>query len=197
MHCPTRLPDYRPGCNRKSTRKQKIDGVLVPNLTPHDIDSIVELFKSGDWNELELRYGESELFLSKRAGDRPSWGAEEPAPQQTSAPRAAVDRSPANPTSKALSAPMAPPTAVPIPEGHVIVAAPSLGSFYRAAKPGVPPFVEIGAQVTPDTELCLIEVMKLFTTLRAGVRGMVTQILVADGAMIERGQSLFVIDANE
>jgi biotin carboxyl carrier protein len=38
--------------------------------------------------------------------------------------------------------------------------------------------------------------MKLFTTLRAGISGTVTKILVADGAMIERGQALFIIDAN-
>jgi acetyl-CoA carboxylase biotin carboxyl carrier protein len=167
----------------------------VSNLTPRDIESIVELFESGDWNELELRYGESELFLSKRAGDRPSWAAEGHALQQAPVPHPALTRDPGA-TAKPSQAPAAALSAPHTPAGHVVIEAPSLGTFYRAAKPGVPPFVEIGDQVTPETELCLIEVMKLFTTLRAGVSGTVTKILVADGAMIERGQPLFIIDAN-
>jgi len=169
----------------------------VSNLTPRDVESIVELFESGDWNEMELRYGDSELFLSKRAGDRPSWAVETLALQQASAPRAALAAGPTNRTPKPLPAPTGALTVPHTPLGHLVVEAPSLGSFYRAAKPGVPPFVEIGDTVTPDTELCLIEVMKLFTTLRAGVSGKVTKILVADGAMIERGQPLFIIDAND
>lgn len=168
----------------------------MSNLTPRDVESIVELFESGDWNELELRYGESALFLSKRAGERPSWAAQGPALQQAQVPRATIPANPASATPKTSPASAAALMAPHTPAGHVVIEAPSLGSFYRAAKPGVAPFVDIGHQVTPDTELCLIEVMKLFTTLRAGVSGTVTQILVADGAMIERGQPLFVIDAS-
>jgi len=169
----------------------------VPNLTPRDIEWIVELFKTGTWNELELRYGEIDLFLSKRADDRPSWANEAAASQ---APVTSL----APPTAPAVPAPNGPGPAAAgarasphLAAGHIVVEAPSLGSFYRAAKPGVPPFVEIGAKVIADSELCLIEVMKLFTTLRAGVDGIVKQILVADGAMIERGQPLFIIDTND
>jgi acetyl-CoA carboxylase biotin carboxyl carrier protein len=72
----------------------------------------------------------------------------------------------------------------------------SLGTFYRAPKPGAQPFIEVGHRVEATTELCLIEVMKLFTTLRAGAAGVVSKILVSDGELIERGQSLFAIDPN-
>ncbi len=174
----------------------------MPNLTPRDIEWIVELFKAGTWNELELRYGELDLFLSKRADDRPSWATEaaaSPAPATALAPPAA----PLAPLAPTTPAPRGPAQAAagsraapPLPEGHIVVEAPSLGSFYRSAKPGAPPFVALGAKVLADSELCLIEVMKLFTTLRAGVNGTVMQILVADGAMIERGQPLFIIDTH-
>lgn len=173
----------------------------MPNLTPRDIEWIVELFKAGTWNELELRYGELDLFLSKRADDRPSW-ATKPAASQAPAPATAL-APPAAPLTPITPAPSGPGPAAagaqaapPLPEGHIVVEAPSLGSFYRSAKPGAPPFVEIGAKVVADSELCLIEVMKLFTTLRAGVNGTVKQILAADGAMIERGQPLFIIDTH-
>jgi acetyl-CoA carboxylase biotin carboxyl carrier protein len=173
---------------------------IVPNLTPRDIEWIVELFKAGTWNELELHYGEIDLFLSKRAEDRPSWASEAPSSRALvtsvappTAPAAPITPVPNGQAPAAAGARTAPQ----LPEGHIVVEAPSLGSFYRAAKPGVPPFVEIGAKVLADSELCLIEVMKLFTTLRAGVDGTVKQILVADGAMIERGQPLFVIDTHD
>ncbi len=49
------------------------------------------------------------------------------------------------------------------PDGVIVVRAPYMGTFYRAPKPGAPVYVEVGSQVTTDTELCLVEVMKLFT----------------------------------
>ncbi len=67
---------------------------------------------------------------------------------------------------------------------------PLLGTFYRAPKPGAPPFVEIGAQVEADTIVAIIEVMKLMNTVRAGVRGTVAEILKADGALAEYGETL-------
>jgi acetyl-CoA carboxylase biotin carboxyl carrier protein len=70
------------------------------------------------------------------------------------------------------------------------VASPLLGTFYRAPKPGAPPFVEVGTQVEEGTVVGIIEVMKLMNTVRAGVRGTVTAILVADGALAEYGETL-------
>ncbi len=68
--------------------------------------------------------------------------------------------------------------------------APLLGTFYRAPKPGAPPFVEVGAQVEVDTIVGIIEVMKLMNTVRAGVRGTVAEVLAADGALVEFGETL-------
>jgi acetyl-CoA carboxylase biotin carboxyl carrier protein len=65
-----------------------------------------------------------------------------------------------------------------------------LGTFYRAPKPGAPPFVEVGAQVSEDTIVGIIEVMKLMNTVRAGMRGTVTDILAVDGALVEFGETL-------
>jgi acetyl-CoA carboxylase biotin carboxyl carrier protein len=80
------------------------------------------------------------------------------------------------------------------PAGWTIIKAPSLGTFYRAPKPGAPVFTDIGARVTGDTELCLIEVMKLFTTLRAGISGTVAEIYAKDGDLVEFDQPLFLIE---
>ena len=65
-----------------------------------------------------------------------------------------------------------------------------LGTFYRAPKPGSAPFVEVGSAVDEDSVIGIIEVMKLMNTVRAGVKGMVTEILPADGALVEFGEVL-------
>ena len=70
------------------------------------------------------------------------------------------------------------------------VPAPMLGTFYRAPKPGEPPFVEVGAPVEADTIIGIIEVMKLMNTVRAGVRGIVAEIPARDGALVEYGETL-------
>ena len=65
-----------------------------------------------------------------------------------------------------------------------------LGTFYRAPSPDAEPFVREGAQVAPGDTLCIIEVMKLMNTVRAGTRGRVVQILAQDGALVEYGEVL-------
>jgi acetyl-CoA carboxylase biotin carboxyl carrier protein len=59
------------------------------------------------------------------------------------------------------------------------------GTFYRAPKPGSAPFVEIGSAVEEDSVIAIIEVMKLMNTVRAGVKGVVTEILPADETLVE------------
>jgi acetyl-CoA carboxylase biotin carboxyl carrier protein len=70
------------------------------------------------------------------------------------------------------------------------VVAPLLGTFYRAPKPGAAPFVEVGSVVEEDTVIAIIEVMKLMNSVRAGVRGTVTEVLVSDGSLVEYEQVL-------
>jgi biotin carboxyl carrier protein len=77
------------------------------------------------------------------------------------------------------------------------VTAPNLGTFYRSPTPGAPPYVEVGQHVEADDEICLIEVMKLYTPVKAGVTGTVAEICVADGDMVEYGQVLAIIEPNE
>jgi acetyl-CoA carboxylase biotin carboxyl carrier protein len=70
------------------------------------------------------------------------------------------------------------------------ITSPMLGTFYRASKPGSAPFVEIGSLVDVDSVIAIIEVMKLMNTVRAGVRGVITEILPADETLVEFGDVL-------
>lgn len=161
-----------------------------PALSSDDLQALVEQFNASHWRTLELEFHGSRLFLSKETGSSPVWGS-----TASAGAVAAAIAAPQLPVQSAPVAALAAPASV-VADGHVIVKAPSLGTFYRSPKPGAEAFTQVGEAVEADTELCLIEVMKLFTTLRAGIKGKVVKILVEDGVMVEYDQPLFVIDPN-
>ena len=167
-------------------------------ISENDLEVLVHLYEQSTWEELELQFGGVCLYLG-RGERRRGFGATS---NVESKPAISLPTAPAEMRSKG-----APPAAdnshvstkpevngSELPEGCVAVPAPLLGSFYRAAKPGAAPYVEVGQRVEVDTELCLIEVMKLFTTVQAGVAGVVQEVLAKDGDMVEFGQPLFVIN---
>jgi acetyl-CoA carboxylase biotin carboxyl carrier protein len=157
-------------------------------VTPQDLEALVQLFDQGDWDELHLQTGEIEVFLSKDPAARGPWKLADGPVAQMAAPAPAV------PAPAAL--PASPPSAAAVPAGWSVVRAPSLGTFYRAPKPGAPPYVELGQAVEPDSEVCLIEVMKLFTGVKAGMAGTVREIYAKDGDLVEYDQPLFLVEPN-
>jgi biotin carboxyl carrier protein len=68
------------------------------------------------------------------------------------------------------------------------------GTFYRAPTPDDPPFVEVGDTVTEGDTVALIEVMKLFTELKAEVAGKVAQVDVPDSKLVDFGRALVWIE---
>lgn len=161
-------------------------------VKPEDIEALIELFQDSDWKEFHLRFADIELFLSKDAQSRIPRAR--PAPGAPEAPPKA--ERPASPPDGGSVAGVAPEAAAAsdVPEHWVAVTAPNLGTFYRAPKPGAKPYVEVGQLVDEETELCLIEVMKLFTALRAGTAGVVKRVCASDGELVEHGQTLFLIE---
>jgi len=94
----------------------------------------------------------------------------------------------------ALPASAAPPTRpADAPNGLVDVTAPMVGTFYRAAAPGDAPFVEIGSPVEVQTQVCILEVMKLMSAVVAGARGVVAEVCRSNGEAVEYGDVLFRI----
>ena len=159
-----------------------------PKVPAEDIEHLIEIFKQSGWDEMHLEAEGLELFLSN-----------DPAASGPRARTAAVERADtavAKSTTplSSQSAPLAQHAA--IPDGLVVIRAPNLGTFYRAPKPGAPAYVEIGQQIEPATEVCLIEVMKLFTPVPSGVRGIVREIRARDGQMVEFDELLFLVEPN-
>jgi len=162
-------------------------------VKPQDIEALIELFEASDWDEMHLEIEGLELFLSSDPKARIA--VQPPHPTVAHAPASAHPH-PTIPQGMGHLAPPPTPTqeVSSVPEGCIAVKAPNLGTFYRAPKPGAAPYVELGQSITADTEICLIEVMKLFTSVRAGTVGTIREICVNDAELVEYGQTLFYIE---
>lgn len=160
-------------------------------LKPADIEALIALFGTSGWDEMQLEIDGEELFLSRDSRSRltaaPAFAAPMPAPLPVAPPVAA-----ATPATAAATAAANVPATRP---GHwVALKAANLGTYYRAPSAEAAPYVAVGTRVTAETEVCMIEVMKLFTTLRAGMAGTVREVCVTDGQMVEFGQDLMWIE---
>ena len=148
------------------------------SLTKNDIEEIMLLLEASRFDRLSLEVDGMKLELA-RSGAAPKSKAGQP-PAATQAPAPKPIPTPAR-------------TALAPEEGLVEVLSPLLGVFYRAPKPGEPPFVEIGSRVEEDTVIGIIEVMKLMNSARAGVKGEVVEILGVNGEMVEHGEVLMLV----
>jgi len=145
-------------------------------LTAKDVAEIMRLLEESSFDSLSLEMGGVKLNLQR--------GSAAPAHQVSTA-------APAAPASQPVAtAPHMQKVRPPSEAGLAEVASPLLGIFYRAPKPGEPPFVEVGAKVEEDTVVGIIEVMKLMNTVRAGVKGEVAEILAENAALVEYGEVL-------
>ena len=103
------------------------------------------------------------------------------------------------PTGNAVASRIPPPSAnkpdagKAVAGGGDIVKSPMVGTFYSKPSPEDPPFVTVGQNVKKGDTLCLIEVMKLFTTIECTTDGTVETIFAEDGALVEFDQPLFLI----
>lgn len=174
----------------------------MKNVTADEIKNLIQIFDNSEWKELALQVEDFRIFLSRdpNSAGAPWQGAQ--APQAPLHPVSAPSTAPQPPSGGAELASAKPSAApviesAPMPENYVLVKAPNLGIFYRAPKPGAAPYVELGAEVDDETEICLIEVMKLFTPVHAGMRGTVRHVCVDDGEMVEFDQPLFYIEPAE
>jgi acetyl-CoA carboxylase biotin carboxyl carrier protein len=80
-----------------------------------------------------------------------------------------------------------------IPAGAVMIKAPMMGIFYRAASPSSPPFVKEGDAVKPGQILCMIEAMKVFNEIKADYPCTVLKVLLENGKPVKSGQDLYLV----
>lgn len=156
-------------------------------MSPETIKALLDAFDRSDWREMVVTVGEDRLHVSR--DPLPESAIHAPAPPAVAAP-AAPAAAPA--PAPAPAAPAATPAAE-VPEGTAIQS-PSVGLFWRAPAPGAAPFVEVGARVGAGETVAIVEVMKLMNHVASPVDGVVTAILVENGAAVEFGQVIVVVD---
>lgn len=162
-------------------------------LSEDDVLHILKLIDESKFDYFQLEVGELKITVSK--GDPiPIVGTAQPAAiaaTPSPAPASAVTAKPAPAATSAPSAASAKPAA--IPDGMLPITAPLLGTFYVAPEPGAPPFVKVGQQITEDTTVGLIEVMKVFNSVRASVKGTIVEVVAQNGQFVEFGQTLYIV----
>jgi acetyl-CoA carboxylase biotin carboxyl carrier protein len=156
-------------------------------LTDDDVLEILKLFEQSKFDFLQLEQGERKITVSK--------GGYVPAGAGAAISSAAFSAAAAAPSPSPIPIPQpaAKPAASSIPDGLVAVTAPMVGKFYSAAAPSDPPYVEVGSMVAVGATVGLIEVMKVFTSIKTEIAGVIERILVSNGEFVEFGQPLFLI----
>jgi acetyl-CoA carboxylase biotin carboxyl carrier protein len=135
---------------------------------------LIELMKEHDLSELDLKQADNRVRL-RRGGEVVTY----------TAPAAPVAR-PAGPAAGGGE-----PAAA---DRTVVIKSPMVGTFYKASGPDAAPFVKVGDRIGPEKTVCIVEAMKVFNEIPAGVSGQVVAILVENGAPVEFGQPLIKVD---
>ena len=163
---------------KKPTKKNgNGGGGSAPEGSPMDVEllqQIVKLMAANDLNTVDVRDGERRIILKRGAA----------APVLMSMP--------------AMSAPVVSggsPNAAPLDEeaGLKPIKSPMVGTFYAAPAPDAKAFVSVGSKVDEETDVCVIEAMKVFNNIKAEMRGTIAKILVQSGQAVEFGQTLFLV----
>jgi acetyl-CoA carboxylase biotin carboxyl carrier protein len=152
-----------------------------PSIDVFDVKKVrklIELMKEHDLSELDLRQAEHRVRI-KRGGEVVAYSAPAAAVMQAPTPRSAGESAAPEPTTV---------------ERHLVVKSPMVGTFYQASGPDAPPFVKVGDRIGPEQTVCIVEAMKVFNEIPAGVSGQVVAILVENGAPVEFGQPLIKVD---
>jgi len=152
----------------------------VSELTHDDVQRILRIIDEMGDRDVHLEIGELKLHVTRGASSS----------EFTPGPKTSAAAKPSK--AAALPEPAAPPPNE-VPVGHVAIRAPTMGTFYRASSPGARPHAEVGDRVQPDDTVGVFEVMKLFSTLKAGVAGTIAAIPASNEAMVQQDQVLIII----
>lgn len=150
------------------------------------LKKLIDLVEESGIAEIEVTEGEEKVRITRSVAA--------PAVQTVYAAAAPVQAAPV-----AAPAPSTAPAAAPAPAAAArdlssAQKSPMVGTFYRAASPSTPAFVEVGQTVKAGDTLCIIEAMKLMNEIEAEKSGVVKAILVENGTPVEYGEPLFVIE---
>jgi acetyl-CoA carboxylase biotin carboxyl carrier protein len=151
------------------------------------LKTLIDLVSESQVQELEITEAEGKVRIVKG----PSGMVYSAAP--TAMPMQQAAQMP-QPVAQVAATPLSDAAASVVALAGHIVKSPMVGSFYRTSSPGAKPFVEIGDTVAVGDTICIIEAMKILNEIEADKAGVIKKIMVDNGAAVEYGQPLFVIE---
>ncbi len=157
---------------------------ITMELTQEEILRVLKIIEASQYNRLHLEWDGFKLVVNKGSVSKDAFERKGLSPLTTETADIGVSEVH---TKEAVEEPAD-------LEGYIPIRAPMLGTFYRSPKPDDPPFVREGQQVESGTKVCIIEVMKLFSTIHAGVEGRIAKICAENGQLVEYDQILFLVD---
>lgn len=152
------------------------------------LKELVRLMVSNELTELDLRDSEEQVTLRRSS---PQAQPQVMMPPQM--PAGTPSPAPQSPPATSEQPPAATPPSGDDEAGLIRIESPMVGTFYTAPNPDSPSFVEVGASVTPETVVCIIEAMKIFNEIKAECRGTIEKVLVKNAEAVEFGQPLFLV----
>jgi len=155
-----------------------------------DIKAIIEMMKKNSVSEFELEKQDFKIRLKRGANGGGVVSYEDTPVVAYVPPTIAVP--PGGVATVPIPAVAAGPPATP----ELDIKSPMIGTFYRAPSPESASYVEVGAEVNPDTVVCIIEAMKVMNEIKAEAKGVITQVLVENAKPVEFGQPLFKLRPN-
>jgi acetyl-CoA carboxylase biotin carboxyl carrier protein len=148
-----------------------------------DIKAIIDLMKKNSVSEFELEKQDFKIRLKRNNGSTGAVSYED-APILTYV-------QPGGAAPGAMVPAGQQPAAAPAATNEVEIKSPMIGTFYRAPSPESAHYIEVGAEVNPETVVCIIEAMKVMNEIKAEAKGIITQVLVENAKPVEFGQPLF------
>ena len=159
------------------------------NLT--QIQELIKFVAKSGVSEVEIEQKDFKITIKTPAGRKEVQVIA--APAYAPAPMAPSATAPAAPVAAPITAPA--PAAAPAADAkYITIKAPMIGTFYRAAGPGKPVFVNVGDTIEKGKPICIIEAMKLFNEIESDVSGKIVKVLVDDAKPVEYDQPLFLVD---
>jgi acetyl-CoA carboxylase biotin carboxyl carrier protein len=155
------------------------------------LKELVRLMVDNDLTELDLRDSEEQVTMRRSNPQAMPTVMHVPAPAMMPAPPAPQYAHAAAAQPSSSTGAVAAATADEA--GLVRIESPMVGTFYAQANPDTPPFVTVGASVTADKTVCIIEAMKIFNEIKAEVSGTIAKLMVKNGEPVEFGQTLFLV----
>jgi acetyl-CoA carboxylase biotin carboxyl carrier protein len=160
------------------------------------LEQVTRLMRDNDLNTVDLREGDKRMILKRGAAVSPGTGSAgfvlAPPIVQAPANASPAPAAPGTAPSPAAAASSG-ATAAGSEADLVAIKSPMVGTFYAAPSPDAKPFVSAGSVVDEDTDVCVIEAMKVFNNIKAEIRGTIGKVLVSNGQTVEFGQPLFLV----